>query len=195
MFEIEIAAGMPSTRQGFVYVLRLQDNCWYVGWTEDVETRIASHFLGRGAQWTRLHKPEAVESVQPGNTMLENAMTIALMAKYGWKLVRGGQYLAIDLPSAPPALHKAYALKPPPPLPEQCVQNEHGVVLQKVKDSGPTSWRARVAGEKAAKTCPARGYKTIYAASEEELRAEVDKWLKDDGEGMELKDDGEGMEL
>ena len=37
---------------GFVYVLRLEDDCLYVGYTLDPEVRIASHFMGRGAQWT-----------------------------------------------------------------------------------------------------------------------------------------------
>ena len=85
---LESEIDMPATRQGVVYVLRLQDGCFYVGWTADVETRIATHFLGRGAQWTRLHPPEGVISVTPGDTTLENTTTIALMAKYGWKLVR-----------------------------------------------------------------------------------------------------------
>ena len=69
--------------QGSVYVLRLQDHCWYVGYSADPETRIASHFLGRGAQWTRLHPPVVVESLQPGDEKLENVVTIALMVKRG----------------------------------------------------------------------------------------------------------------
>ena len=53
--------------QGYVYVLRLQDHCWYVGYSVSPEVRIASHFMGRGLQWTRLHPSVAVESLQPGN--------------------------------------------------------------------------------------------------------------------------------
>ena len=173
---------MPA-QPGWVYVLRLQDHCWYVGYTAEIETRIATHFLGRGAQWTRLHPPEAVESVQPGDTVLENAVTIALMAKHGWKSVRGGHYLEIDLPAAPKALHKAFAMRPPPPLPMQ-ISGGHGVVVHKIKEDGPMAWRARVAGQRAAKSCPQKGYKTLYAASEAELREEVGKWLE---EPMEIE--------
>ena len=32
---------------GYVYVLKLQDDCWYVGYSADPETRIASYFFGR----------------------------------------------------------------------------------------------------------------------------------------------------
>ena len=30
---------------GVVYTLDLEDACWYVGYTKDPATRIASHFL------------------------------------------------------------------------------------------------------------------------------------------------------
>ncbi len=79
-----------TQRSGWVYILRLQDSCWYVGFSADPETRIASHFLGRGARWTQLHPPLAVESLQPGDEKLEDVVTIALMAKHGFQLVRGG---------------------------------------------------------------------------------------------------------
>ena len=169
-----------SCHQGWVYVLRLQNHCYYVGYSADPETRIASHFLGRGAQWTRVHPPIAVESLQPGDEKLENVVTIALMAKYGYKRVRGGRYLEVCMPCAPPPILKAYAIKPPPPLPDE-VEVEtvggHGVVLTKLQDAGPHAWRARVSGEKAAKQCPAKGFKTLYAPSETELKAAVAKWL------------------
>ena len=166
--------------QGSVYVLRLQDRCWYVGYSADPETRIASHFLGRGAQWTRLHPPIAVNSLQPGDEKLENVVTIALMAKYGYKRVRGGRYLEVCMPCAPPPILKAYAIKPPPPLPDEVeveTVDGHGVVLTKLQDTGPHAWRAWVAGDKAAKQCPAKGFKTLYAPSEAELKAAVAKWL------------------
>ncbi len=34
-----------------------------------------------------------------------------------------------------------------------------------------------MAGDKAAKQCPAKGFKTLYAPSEAELKAAVAKWL------------------
>ena len=168
---------------GWVYVLRLEDRCWYVGWSADPETRIASHFLGRGAQWTQAHPPIAVESLQPGDTKLENVITIAYMAKYNWKRVRGGQYLEVNMPRAPPPILKAYSLKPAPPPPTEVEAQEmegHSVVLERVRDEGCQAWRARVSGSRAAKTCPSKGFKTFYGPSEAAVKKVVATWLGGD---------------
>ena len=167
--------------QGYVYVLRLQDHCWYVGYSVSPEVRIASHFMGRGAQWTRLHPPVAVESLQPGDEKLENVVTIATMVKHGYKRVRGGRYLEACMPCAPPPILKAFALRPPPPLPDDVeieAMGGHGVVLTKLQE-GPRAWRARVSGDKALKQCPSKGFKTLYAPTEAEIREVVARWLED----------------
>ena len=46
--------------EGFVYTLALEDGCYYCGWSADPSCRIAQHFLGRGAHWTRVHQPVRV---------------------------------------------------------------------------------------------------------------------------------------
>jgi hypothetical protein len=168
-------------RAGWVYTLRLRDNCWYVGFSADPETRIASHFLGRGARWTQLHPPLAVESLQPGDEKLEDVVTIALMAQRGFQLVRGGRYVAVDMPLPPPPIIKAYSINPPPPVPAETEAEAiggHSVLVTQLRDEGETAWRARVAGEKAAKSCPARGYKTLYAPDEVQLKERVHQWLE-----------------
>ena len=83
------ANSRDSDYAGHVYVLELEDDCLYVGYTANPEIRLATHFLGRGAGWTILHKPIGIKSIQPGDTQLENCLTLALMCKYGWKKVRG----------------------------------------------------------------------------------------------------------
>jgi len=90
------------SKAGYIYVLELLDDCWYVGWSADTPTRIASHFLGSGAKWTQLHKPLRIEEVRPGDKHLETLITIALMCRYGWEKVRGGSYVNVEM-SAPPA--------------------------------------------------------------------------------------------
>jgi predicted GIY-YIG superfamily endonuclease len=75
-----------------VYTLELEGGRYYVGYTDDVPRRIAEHFLGRGSHWTRTHPPVKVLEVVPGNKELENATTIALMCKHGWRNVRGGMW-------------------------------------------------------------------------------------------------------
>ena len=163
-----------------VYTLALEDENYYVGYSTDPETRIATHFLGRGAQWTRLHRPVAVLNVRPGDTALENLTTIALMTRMGWERVRGGRYSTLQLPCMPRPLTKAYALKAPPPLPEMVEQEvigDHAVWIMKISN-GPHAWRARLSGQKAAEECPVIGYKTLYGETEEAVRAEAARWVE-----------------
>ena len=93
--------------EGHVYVLALEGNNFYVGWSAQVEGRIASHFLGAGARWTMKHKSVSVVSVQPGSKVLESCVTISLMCKHGWEHVRGGNWTCVDMQKAPACLTKA----------------------------------------------------------------------------------------
>ena len=89
---------------GIVYVLKLEAGRWSCGYTENLERRTAEHFLGRGAAWTRLWKPLSLYSAVEGDAELENAQTVALMAQYGWRKVRGGRYTSPALRSQPKVL-------------------------------------------------------------------------------------------
>jgi len=93
--------------QGYVYVLQLADQCWYVGYSADIQVRIASHFLGAGSKWCVLHPPIAVHSVRPGDTLLETCVTVALMCRHGWEFVRGGTYCQVDMAKPPACIAKA----------------------------------------------------------------------------------------
>ena len=48
-----------------VYTLELANGKFYVGHSDDIPKRIAEHFLGRGAYWTRLNPPIKVLEVVP----------------------------------------------------------------------------------------------------------------------------------
>ncbi|MFH2085755.1 MAG: GIY-YIG nuclease family protein [bacterium] len=41
----------------FVYMLICEDGSYYLGSTNDVNKRFAAHLAGRGASYTRSHKP------------------------------------------------------------------------------------------------------------------------------------------
>jgi putative endonuclease len=41
----------------FVYILRCADGTLYTGWAKDVARRVAAHNAGRGARYTRTHRP------------------------------------------------------------------------------------------------------------------------------------------
>ena len=44
----------------FVYMLECEDGSYYIGTTNDVEKRFAKHINGKGASYTRSHKPVKV---------------------------------------------------------------------------------------------------------------------------------------
>ena len=48
----------------YVYILRCMDGSYYTGHTNDVEKRFGMHKDGRGARYTRMHKPEKLMYIQ-----------------------------------------------------------------------------------------------------------------------------------
>ena len=52
----------------FVYLVRCADGSLYVGWTEDVETRIATHNEGRGGSYTSRRRPVTLAFVESHTT-------------------------------------------------------------------------------------------------------------------------------
>jgi putative endonuclease len=44
----------------YVYILQCIDGSFYTGSTNDVEKRLEAHFAGKGAKYTKSHKPEKV---------------------------------------------------------------------------------------------------------------------------------------
>jgi len=78
-----------------VYVLRLENNKYYVGKTADPANRIRSHFHGYGCAWTKLHRP--VEIRENASSVDENIVTHEYINRYGYQNVRGGSYCDVDL--------------------------------------------------------------------------------------------------
>ena len=48
----------------YVYLILCQDGSYYTGHTRNVEDRFAQHESGRGARYTRIHKPKKVVHVE-----------------------------------------------------------------------------------------------------------------------------------
>ena len=44
----------------FVYIILTKDNTLYCGFTDDVQKRFEAHLAGKGAKYTRSHKPEKI---------------------------------------------------------------------------------------------------------------------------------------
>ena len=92
-----------------------------------------------------------------------------------------------DMPLPPAPIVKAYSIPPPAPayMPAHAATAAeavcgHSVLVTQLREDGNTAWRAKVAGEKAAKTCPTRSYKTIYAPDEAQLNERVRQWLEEE---------------
>lgn len=76
-----------------VYVLLLQNAHFYIGITDNLKRRIAEHFAGRGAAYSKRYQPLEVLEVFPNATyLLETKVTRDYMNKYGKHRVRGGIY-------------------------------------------------------------------------------------------------------
>ncbi len=74
-----------------IYVLELEDGNVYVGKTNRGKARLEQHIKGRGAEWTKLHKPKRVMAYYQGaKDSDEQKVTNQMIRKYGAKKVRGG---------------------------------------------------------------------------------------------------------
>jgi predicted GIY-YIG superfamily endonuclease len=80
-----------------LYVLRLEDDCYYVGMSYNLNFRWGQHWAGSGAKWTRLHKPlEVVKVIYPATEKgIENRITKEFMEQYGSEKVRGGSFCKV----------------------------------------------------------------------------------------------------
>lgn len=84
-------------------MLLLVDGCYYVGQSPTPTKRIRKHFAGKGAAWTRLHRPlHVVEQYIFSAASCreaeheENRRVVELMQCHGWQHVRGGFFSSVD---------------------------------------------------------------------------------------------------
>jgi cellular nucleic acid-binding protein len=80
-----------------IYVLKLSNNKWYIGKSEDPLKRYHDHLNGAGSAWTKLYKPISLEKIIKGSVFDEEKITKEYMEKYGIENVRGGSYVQIEL--------------------------------------------------------------------------------------------------
>lgn len=79
-----------------VYVLRCEDDTWYVGISYSFNIRMSQHWSCNGSKWTKLHKPLAIhEVIYPASREDENRKTLELMERYGRDKVRGGSWCRV----------------------------------------------------------------------------------------------------
>lgn len=80
-----------------IYVLELEDDCFYVGITMNLNLRIAQHLSGTGAQWTKMHKPVKIVEVfyDSCTRQKEDEITKRYVEIYGAECVRGGSWCKV----------------------------------------------------------------------------------------------------
>ena len=88
-----------------IYILKLQENKWYVGKTyKKVKERFQEHLDGKGSSWTSKYKPIKIHHIidtcgpdKGAEYWQENASTLEYMEEYGIENVRGGSYTNVVL--------------------------------------------------------------------------------------------------
>ena len=85
----------------FIYVLKLQQNKYYVGKTSNPTFRMDDHFSGGGSVWTQKYTPIKLLKVIPNcDDYDEEKYTKIYMDKYGIDNVRGGPFISMKLDDA-----------------------------------------------------------------------------------------------
>ena len=81
-----------------VYVLKLEDDKYYVGKSNNPEFRIDSHMSNSGSVWTKTHKPiQVIKIISNIGPYDEDAYTLKYMEKFGIDNVRGGTFSQFKL--------------------------------------------------------------------------------------------------
>jgi hypothetical protein len=82
----------------YIYVLKLENDKYYVGKTTNPTFRIETHFNENGSAWTRKYKPVKLEALIPDcDDYDEDKYTKKYMDKYGVENVRGGSFVSVEL--------------------------------------------------------------------------------------------------
>jgi predicted GIY-YIG superfamily endonuclease len=85
--------------KNILYVLKLQQNKYYVGITNDVNKRVFKHMAHDGSAWTSKYSylsiDEVVDIDKNNDVHEETAKVCNLMLKYGHNNVRGAHFTRI----------------------------------------------------------------------------------------------------
>lgn len=82
----------------YIYILLLEENKYYVGYSNNIIERLKAHFTGNGAEWTKKYKPIELIKIYRGDKNNEDIETLNLMKIHGDN-VRGGRWCRTKLNS------------------------------------------------------------------------------------------------
>jgi len=81
-----------------IYVLKCEEEKYYVGKSKNYNIRLNQHFNGDGSMWTKKYKSISVEySILTNDSYDEDKITLQYMEKKGINNVRGGSFTRIIL--------------------------------------------------------------------------------------------------
>ena len=81
-----------------IYVLKLNQDKYYVGKSNNINIRLDNHFSSSGSEWTKKYKPvEIVEKIENCDDFDEDKYTLKYMNIYGIENVRGGSFCKFEL--------------------------------------------------------------------------------------------------
>lgn len=82
----------------YIYILKCDNNKYYVGKTNYIDDRMNKHFKFGGSVWTKIYAPKKViRIIENCDNFDEDKYTIMTMAKYGIDNVRGGSFSSLVL--------------------------------------------------------------------------------------------------
>jgi cellular nucleic acid-binding protein len=82
----------------YIYVLKLEQEKYYIGKTNNPQFRLDNHFTSNGSEWTKIYKPVFLLELRPNcDDYDEDKVTRQYMDKYGIENVRGGSFVSIKL--------------------------------------------------------------------------------------------------
>lgn len=62
---------IPNEKGYYVYLIRCEDGSLYCGWTTHLVNRFKSHQSGKGAKYTKAHKPVEIYYYESFNSKIE----------------------------------------------------------------------------------------------------------------------------
>ena len=130
-----------------------------------------------------MFKPFEVVAVTRGDEELEQAQTIALMCRVGWRKVRGGRYTSPALSSQPVALSAAMARAIPQKEPRPAFVEEVHLLDGQILRVFET-----MDGEFVGHLCGSTGEVRFEGRDEAELVEKAASWLERNRVAVEVKE-------
>ena len=86
-----------------IYVLLLEQDKYYVGWTNNLEKRLCHHTqrTSNKPSWIKKYPFVKIVEVAEGDKTQEKEITLKYMQKYGWQNVRGASWTQSGLIRCP----------------------------------------------------------------------------------------------